>query len=438
VPYGAIGELCLGGSQLARGYLNRPEATESAFVMSNGERLYRTGDLARWVASGNIECLGRKDNQVKINGHRIEIGEIENAILSTGSVHDAAVLVVDFKGKSQIVVFCVVESGQEYDLEILSGMYRETLALLSISLPSLAPYMRPQIWIPLNKLPRLSSGKTDRKGLAQMTQTMGDGLQKYSLGSETTEMHPAVTSEQILLQTIWAELFSEEAKSISITSAFFSYGGDSISAINLVGRCRGHGYLLTVSDVLAHPVLQDMALRMRSIAQEQIEYNIPKLEASDGLRLQLAQAGIEGEDIQGIWPTAPGIEEFLIRGAEKEQFWQCQTVRRVPADFDFEHWQQLAMELTQRNDILRSMWMDIRGEWLQIVLKGSPIDVAVVECAGKQEVKDVVRRSWESRFEVGAGKPFIRYRLLVDQASGTRDLLIKIHHAMYDGTLLRM
>jgi amino acid adenylation domain-containing protein len=438
VPYGAIGELCLGGSQLARGYLNRPEANASAFITRDGERLYRTGDLARWVASGRIECFGRKDSQVKINGHRIEIGEIESAILTTGSVKDVAVLVVEIGGKSQIVAFCVVEAGPEQDSQVLSDLHREKLALLSISLTMLAPYMVPQVWVPVHALPRLPSGKNDRKALARKAEDMGVELQNYFIGNEATEMHEAVTDEQILLQSLWGDLFSVDSATISITSSFFSQGGDSISAINLVGRCRGKGYLLTVSDVLAHPVLQDMALRMRSIAHKQGEYVVPQLEASDKLRVELLEAGIKNEAIQAIWPVAPGIEEFLIRGAEKEQYWQCQTVRRVPEDFDFAHWQHLAVELTRRNDILRSMWVEDGGRWLQIVLKDAPIDIATVECDTEEDAKKVVAGSWESRFEIAAGTPFVRYRLIVTRSTGTRDLLIKIHHAMYDGTLLRI
>ncbi|KAL3421547.1 hypothetical protein PVAG01_07993 [Phlyctema vagabunda] len=438
VPYGAVGELCLGGHQLARGYLNRPDATESAFVTRNGERLYRTGDLAKWVAPDKIECLGRKDSQVKINGHRIEIGEVENAILSTRSVHDVAVVVVKVKEKSQIVAFCNVEPGQEQDTQVLSDIYRESLALLSISLVTLAPYMKPQIWIPVHALPRMPSGKINRRALAQKAQDMGDAILKYSLGNESVEMHHPVTPDQELLQSLWGEIFTTDAKTISITSAFFSHGGDSISAINLVGRLRGRGYLLAVSDVLAHPVLQDMASRLRSITQAQTGYEIPEQQASDTLREQLTQAGIEDGDIQAIWPTPPGVEEFLIRGAEAEQFWQCQTVRSVPADFDFEQWKQLTAELTRRNDILRTIWVEDEGEWKQIILRGQPMDVAVIEVDTEEAVADAIKQSWDALFNIASGTPFVRYRLLVNRSANTRSLLIKIHHAMYDGTLLRI
>jgi len=435
VPYGAIGELCLGGTQLARGYLNRPEVTNSAFVIRDGQRLYRTGDLARWVESGKIECFGRLDNQAKVNGHRIEIGEIESAILATGTIHDVAVLVVEVKGKSQIVAFCVLGAGIDQNTD----SHRETLALLSISLTSLPPYMVPQIWIPIASLPRLPSGKNDRKGLMQKAHNLGDELQTYSIGgSQPTEMKEAVTNEQVLLQSLWGNLFGIDPKSISITSAFFSQGGDSISAINLVGKCRGKGYILSVSDVLAHPVLQDMALQMRPITHKQEEYLIPRIEGSSHLKLELSKAGIDDEDIQCIWPVAPGIEEFLIRGAEKEQFWQCQTVRRVPKDFDFILWGQVATQLAQNNDILRSMWVQDEEKWLQIVLSNARVDIATVECNTEKEAKEAIAESWASRFELTAGNPFVRYRLIVTQSTGTRDLLIKIHHAMYDGTLLRI
>ncbi|PPQ51392.1 hypothetical protein C5G87_01505, partial [Paenibacillus peoriae] len=96
VPVGVLGELVIGGVGVARGYLNRPELTEEKFVDSPfaaGERLYRTGDLARWMEDGNVDFIGRIDNQAKIRGYRIETGEVEAKLLSVGGVKEAVVVV---------------------------------------------------------------------------------------------------------------------------------------------------------------------------------------------------------------------------------------------------------------------------------------------------------------------------------------------------------
>ena len=113
LPYGAIGELCIVGPQLGAGYLKRPEVTAAASckaTIPGFGTMYRSGDLARWLPGGQIEYLGRKDNQVKLNGHRIELGEIENVVLSTGIVADRKILVATIGTKAQLAAFVVFET----------------------------------------------------------------------------------------------------------------------------------------------------------------------------------------------------------------------------------------------------------------------------------------------------------------------------------------
>lgn len=108
-PYGAVGELCIGGPQVSAGYLGRPELTAASFVevkALGGMRVYRTGDLVRWLPGGELECLGRKDNQVHIHGYRVELGEIEAAVRASGLVKDTAVVLVEINKKPQIAAFC--------------------------------------------------------------------------------------------------------------------------------------------------------------------------------------------------------------------------------------------------------------------------------------------------------------------------------------------
>ncbi|WP_249930990.1 AMP-binding protein, partial [Paenibacillus polymyxa] len=115
VPVGVLGELVIGGVGVARGYLNRPELTEEKFVDSPfavGERLYRTGDLARWMEDGNVDFIGRIDNQAKIRGYRIETGEVEAKLLSVGGVKEAVVVVrEDQEGQKALCAYYTAEEG---------------------------------------------------------------------------------------------------------------------------------------------------------------------------------------------------------------------------------------------------------------------------------------------------------------------------------------
>ena len=442
VPYGAIGELCLGGHQLAREYLNRPEATQKAFITIGSERIYRTGDLACWGSGQQIECFGRKDSQIKINGHRIEIGEVESAILATKILSDTVVTVANIRNKSQIVAFCVVEHGGEPTDGLIVGadQHKELLTSLSLGLSTLAPYMVPSIWIPLKSMPLLPSGKANRRQLTSLVEGMSDSdINQYFAGaSQSMDIVEPKTSEQSILRSIWAEIFGIEEETISIMSTFFALGGDSISAINLVGKCRGLSYSLSVGDVMAFPVLQDMAAYLRPLVAN-VDYPIaPHLEASTQLKSILQSAAIYDSDIQSVWPVVPGIEEFLIRGAAKQQFWQCQTVRPVPTDFDLSSWTELTQRLTAQNDILRSMWAFDNERWVQIVLKDPLLDFQTLQCSSTEHREELALLTWKRVFKAEHGKPFICYRLLETPSTGEKHLLIKIHHAMYDGTLLRI
>ncbi|KAL4921170.1 hypothetical protein BDW62DRAFT_198184 [Aspergillus aurantiobrunneus] len=400
-PYGAVGELCLCGAQLARGYLNRPEATEEAFVMRGAERVYRTGDLARWLPETRIECFGRRDSQVKINGHRIE-----SAILKTGSVQQVAVAVVEVQGQAQLVAFCVTEAGSSHGI-LPMDEHSETLTAVSISLTSLPPYMVPSIWIPTGTLPLIPSAKTDRKRLLGWIRDMSaDALQEYSSAGAKAEFVEPVTTEEVLLQGLWASLFNKDPSDISSTSAFFAHGGDSISAINLVSKCKSQGYTLAVSDVLAFPLLQEMAGRMKPARTAHTQTQELSFAVPDHVIRTLSNAGIPAADIIIIYPAPPGVEDFLVRGAQPEQFWQCQTVRPLLEAIDFDHWVHVTAGLTARNEILRSMWLDVEGTWLQPVL-----DIEIINCRSEQDKQDQIVKIWNSPFEITNRKPFIRYRL---------------------------
>ncbi|PHV06128.1 peptide synthetase [Janthinobacterium sp. BJB412] len=164
LPRGATGELCITGPGLAEGYLGRPDLTEEKFLANpwaggaDDARLYRTGDLARIDADGRVQCLGRADDQVKIRGFRVELGEIEALLAEQDGVGTAAVLLRRDDGIDQLVAYLVAEAG----VELAAGALRHALAA------TLPPYMVPGRYEMLAAMPRLTSGKIDRKALKAM------------------------------------------------------------------------------------------------------------------------------------------------------------------------------------------------------------------------------------------------------------------------------
>jgi amino acid adenylation domain-containing protein len=213
VPIGVTGEIFIGGPGVTGGYLRRPETTAEKFVMREGERLYRTGDLARWLPTGEMEYQGRIDHQIKIRGHRIELGEVENMLRSTGMLRDIAVL---SPSGDSLVAYCVP----------LDGHAPTPRQLREYCEKRLADYMVPTAYVMLPALPITSNGKLDRKALPGPD---ADAL------PEQIYVAPRNDGEAQLC-AIWEQLLGMSP--VGIRHNFFQIGGDSLHAVQLMARIR--------------------------------------------------------------------------------------------------------------------------------------------------------------------------------------------------------
>ena len=220
VPAGTAGEMYLAGPGLARGYLNYPGLTAARFVPDPfgpaGERMYRTGDLARVGAGGDLEFLGRADEQIKIRGYRVELGEIETVIAGHPDVLDAAVTAEGADGDRRLVAYVVPAEGADPG----AGALR---AHLTAVLPE---WMVPAAVVPLDRLPLTPNGKVDRRALADL-----GGEPAAPAGSR-----PARTPQEYALCAIFAEVLA--VPEVGIADNFFELGGNSLKAIRLVSRVR--------------------------------------------------------------------------------------------------------------------------------------------------------------------------------------------------------
>ncbi|WP_406179768.1 non-ribosomal peptide synthetase [Streptomyces canus] len=233
VPLGAPGEIVFSGVCVGRGYVNDPERTAAAFMEDPyrpGERLYRSGDVGRWRSDGRLEFLGRRDTQIKIRGFRVEIGEIENALLRVAGVRDGAVVVV--RG-TQLAAFC---AGPE---PVGADAVRERLAA------SLPAYMVPAVVHWREHLPLTANGKTDRRTLTALAEDL-----------DAAVSGEPVTAGERRLAEAWAEVLGVPADRIGRLDHFFDRGGTSLSAVRLaIALDRA----ITLKDVVRHPVLADLA-----------------------------------------------------------------------------------------------------------------------------------------------------------------------------------
>ncbi|MEU8389534.1 amino acid adenylation domain-containing protein [Micromonospora sp. NPDC048843] len=239
VPPGVWGELYLAGRNLARGYLNRSGLTAQRFVADPdgplGARMYRTGDLVRWRRDGEVEFLGRVDDQVKVRGFRIELGEVESVLAAHSAVARCAVVVREDRPGDKRIVGYVVPSGEGVDP-----------VGLRVGLASRLPdYMVPSVVVVLDALPLTSNGKLDHRALP-VPSTEPAGAGRVAHGPAETRM---------------AELFVEVLglPRVGADDGFFDLGGDSILALELVARARRAGLLLTARDVFEHRTVAALA-----------------------------------------------------------------------------------------------------------------------------------------------------------------------------------
>ncbi|KAM3532778.1 hypothetical protein MY4038_003955 [Beauveria bassiana] len=442
VADGEVGELCVSGPQLARGYLKRPDATAKAFRFVGGKRIYQTGDLARLLPSGEVELHGRKDGQVKLNGYRIELGEIDASIVKSGSFKTCVTVMATVLKKKQIVAFCSDEDAHAGEDILLPADKAIAADHIMARLTSLPKYMLPTVWLPVANWPLTPSGKVDKKRLQQMVEEMSmDRLKQYLPREEKT----AVSGEQeLVLQSIWADLFEVAVENIHGGTTFHSLGGDSISALNLAGLLRRKGFDIKVNDLLSAQTLQIQAKLLSEENKMQdkagVVQELPVYVPGPEIYTRLKELAVAEQDIEDIYPCSPGQVEFLTQGNKREQFWQLMTIRELPKDLDFARWVELTTMLTARNQILRAMY--VYGEEgntataVQVILKQPTLNLSYQSYATEAEFKAIVEAEWDLRFN--PAKVFVRYTLLTNSATGTRHILIKLDHASYDGTLLHI
>lgn len=269
-PYYSIGELCVSGNQVTRGYLNKAEITAEKFIQNpfkTDEKLYRTGDMVRKLPNGKIEFVGRKDNQVKVRGFRIELEEIENALLSNEHVEFAIAKTITLSGEEKEIV-AYIKATKEMGTQ-------ELILFLKGILP---PFMVPDYFVQLEEIPLTINGKLDAKKLPHPLN---------SNNSKEEEYIQAETETEIKLTEIWQRIL--DRKTIGINDNFFHLGGHSLKIIKLSNQIFVNlGVHINIKEIYAHNTIKQQALFIDS-SLNAYTTSIPKAEIEASYPLSSSQ-----------------------------------------------------------------------------------------------------------------------------------------------------
>ncbi|KAL2138859.1 hypothetical protein VTI28DRAFT_6097 [Corynascus sepedonium] len=465
---GCVGEIAISGAIVGAGYFNDGPATEAAFVSAPGwletfdpispyKTLYRTGDLARYNPDGSFHIIGRRDTQVKLRGFRIELGEIENQMMTRSTVK-AAFTALPRTGPCAGQIVAVVCPNRS-DLAHHGGgsgnvvLSREPRPLLREELRRhlshvLPAYMVPSVYIVLEKMPLLISGKIDRRQLKLWIENM-----TFDLYKEQTEVPGASEEAEVVLgsradtlRQLWSEVLNVPVDVIGAKTSFFALGGDSIAAIQIVSRARQLGLPVTVREIISAKTLGNLAaLVEQSQADVQGGGNerLPENPqwAGNGM-LQpyesLLRARLKHQpSVQAVdaYPLSPFQREIMkARIANPPIFllsWQMEIISLTPDQISLDRLASAWKYVVQKYPILRTIFLkDPAGHLppLQVVLAHAEPEITVASAPA-----DKMEPTFDSTKTPPVDECFLPHRAQFTQHGDRYFVHIELDHRILDG-----
>lgn len=436
-PVGAVGELWIEGPLVGKGYLNNPAQRAAAFVedpawlLHGGAdhpgrrgRLYKTGDLVRYNFDGTLAFVGRKDTQVKIRGQRVELSEVEYHIqqfLKSGCSNTfdglvvAEVITPEGSKNSILVAFiypgtaCLGREGPQLEEKCAAAVHDLVVGLDERLAEVVPSYMIPNAFIPVVRMPMTNNGKTDRRQLREIGRMT---YQDYTTTSALYEkLVPSTDIEKNLLE-IWVEVLNLNVDAVSTNMSFTRIGGDSITAMQVVSRCRARNISITVADVLRAQTIQKIAMLCTSVtyvppsAEEEAEGTTWTLSPIQQMFFEFHPHGLNHFN-QG----------FLLKFRRPVSNDAVRTALQAVVD----HHSMLRARF-QRNE---------KGEWEQYVSRNDPSVFAFSEHSvqTKAEVHDIMQAR-QGTLDISNG-PVFAADLFIEEG-GAQFLFLVAHHLVID------
>ncbi|KAJ1925728.1 hypothetical protein IWQ60_004367, partial [Tieghemiomyces parasiticus] len=391
VPLGAPGQLLIGGLSVARGYCNLPDLTAQKFIANpfGPGRVYLTGDRARWLSNGHVDLLGRMDHQIKLRGFRIELEEVEAAATSFPAV--------------QLAVASVQSNSLALFVEPQSV---DTVGLLDHLRSRLARFMVPDRVVPVARLSLTANGKVDRKALPTATQSLLEIVPAQS---------QSLTDLELRLREAWAQILQLPGDHIGTTDDFFRIGGDSISAILLVSKCRQLGYKATVPLIYECRQLRALAARLTP--------------------LTTAASGEYQHQVQGCVDLTPIQRWFYGLPFRNPHHFNQSFTLRVDQSVTLGQISHALVQLANHHDILRARFhLNDEGAWRQYIptTEAIPSHIPVTEATVNEvDYADFILKV-QSSLHLTDGPVMAAFLIHTGAESEPARLFWTIHHVLVD------
>lgn len=401
LPIGVPGELYLGGVGLAKGYLNKPKLTKESFIklplMNDKEsRFYKTGDIVKMLPDGNLLFLGRNDDQIKIRGIRVELGEIESWLIAHPSVKQGAIVARKEKSRRYHLVAYVVPQGNNFNIDAIQRY-------LALNLPD---YMVPYSFVVLNKLPLTMSNKVDRAKLPE------------PLPYDSKNYQAPRNEKEHMLAKIWSNIL--RAKQVGRNDNFFALGGDSIIAMQIITKINQEGWKVRASDIFNNPTIAKLASKLKS-NKKTINKNT--------------------EIVEGKIPLTPIQSWFFETGYKIEANFSQSVLIKLNFVPSVDCLEKSFSALIHHHDLLRASFELEDGVWSQAVNNVvNPFKMYHQKLTGKKYATRISEMEAKllneySEFEL-AKPPLIRGILF--QGKSNFYLGIVAHHLVVDGLSWRI
>ena len=397
LPRGVGGELCVGGVGVARGYLNKAGQTAEKFVPDafgeeRGGRLYRTGDRARWMQGGELQYLGRRDEQVKVRGYRVELGEVEAVMMQQAGVAQCAVMVRE----GRLVAYVSGAEGQE----VRAVELREEIGR------KLPVYMVPGEIVVMGRLPLTRHGKVDRRALPAPQREEGAERRKG-----------ASSAVEEIVAGIWGEVLGREE--VGVEENFFELGGHSLLATQVISRIRAaFSVELPLRTLFEHATVKGIAREVEEWRQEEGRAIAPPIEAmrrEGEIELSYAQ--------QRLW--------FLNELEPGTATYNCPAAMRLRGEVKVEAVERSLGEIVRRHEVLRTRFIERNGQPFQQIQSVAPVPIAHIDLTGNEKAAaEVMAANWSLPFDLSRG-PLLR-ALLLRLGADDHVLFVTMHHMVSD------